>query len=150
MKKDATTDWQVIAPILDKAEVLWLALADENGPYCVPVNSARQGRTIYVHSGLKGRKATILRSGAPLGFSAAVDVHLKEAKGDNPCSMGYRFRSVCGTATPRELEGEERLNGLGVITRKYAGRDMDFDERALKVTTAFALDVSEATARTKE
>jgi hypothetical protein len=149
MRKGVTEDMGAVAEILDRAEVIWLALADDDGPHCVPVNFAVEGETLYVHSGKKGRKAACLDSGAPLAFSAAVDMHLKTSD-ENACELGYRFRSVMGRGTPRALAGDEKLRALDLITLKYAGRAMPYNEKVLAVTNAYAIDIHSATARIKE
>ncbi|MGE4423516.1 MAG: pyridoxamine 5'-phosphate oxidase family protein [Pseudodesulfovibrio sp.] len=149
MRKGVTEDKAVVADILDKAEVVWLALADDHGPHCVPVNFAVQGDTLFVHSGKRGRKAACLDSGALMAFSAAVDMELKTSD-DNACELGYRFRSVMGNGTPRPLDGDEKLRALDLITLKYAGRAMPYNEKVLAITAAYAIDIKSATARIKE
>ncbi|OIQ51000.1 Pyridoxamine 5'-phosphate oxidase [Pseudodesulfovibrio hydrargyri] len=149
MRKSVTEDKSVVADILDKAEVVWLALADDEGPYCVPVNFAVQGDTLFLHSGKKGRKAACLDSGAPLAFSAAVDVRFKTSD-ENACKLGYRFRSVMGCGVPRLLTGDEKMRALDLLTLKYAGRTMPYNEKYLPVTAAYAIDITSATARIKE
>jgi hypothetical protein len=149
MRKSVTEDKGVVADILDKAEVVWLALADDDGPYCVPVNFAVQGDTLFLHSGPKGRKAACLDSGAPLAFSAAVDMELKTSD-ENACKLGYRFRSVMGRGVPRALDGDEKMRALDLLTLKYAGRPMPYNEKYLAVTGAYAIDIHSATARIKE
>lgn len=148
MKKGTTTDREVAYGILDEAEIIWLAMNDETGPYCLPVNHARKGDTLYIHSGIKGRKAEALRDGRPVAFSAAVDLDFKSSD-NNACAMGYRFRSACGTAVPEELSGNALQEALDILTLKYAGKAMPYDEKALRVTTAFALTIGELTARVK-
>jgi hypothetical protein len=149
MRKGVTEDKSVVAEILDKAEVIWLALADDDGPHCVPVNFAFEGDTLFVHSGRKGRKAACLDSGALLAFSAAVDMQLKPSD-DNACELGYRFRSVMGNGVPRPLDGDEKMRALDLITVKYAGRAMPYNEKVLAVTVAYAIDIRSATARLKD
>ncbi|EGB16429.1 pyridoxamine 5'-phosphate oxidase-related FMN-binding protein [Pseudodesulfovibrio mercurii] len=149
MRKGVTDDKAVAADILDRAEVIWLALNDSEGPHCVPVNFAREGDTLYVHSGRKGRKAACLDSGAPLAFSAAVDMRLKTSD-ENACELGYRFRSVMGGGAPRALDGEDKLRALDRITLKYAGRAMPYNEKVLAVTAAYAIDITSVTARIKD
>ena len=149
MRKGVTEDKAVAADILSRAEVLWLALADAQGPHCVPVNFAAEGDVVYVHSGQKGRKAACLDSGAPLAFSAVVDMTLKTSD-DNACELGYRFRSVMGNGTPRALDGDEKRNALDLITLKYAGREMPYNEKVLAITAVYAIDVAAVTARVKE
>jgi hypothetical protein len=149
MRKSVTDDKAAVADILDRADVLWLALADHDGPYCVPVNFALEGETLYIHSGKKGRKAACLDSGAPLAFSAAVDMHLKTSD-ENACELGYRFRSVMGTGVPRALDGDEKQHALDRLTLKYAGHEMPYNERVMATTGAYAVDIESATARIKK
>jgi len=149
MRKSVTEDKVAVTDILVKAQVIWLALADDGGPYCVPVNFAVEGDTLFIHSGKKGRKAACLDSGADLAFSAAVDMQLKTSD-DNACKLGYRFRSVMGSGSPRALDGDEKMHALDQITLKYAGRAMPYNEKALAITAAYAIDIKSATARIKE
>jgi hypothetical protein len=149
MRKGVTADPQAVADVLGRAEVLWLALADGQGPYCVPVNFAFKDGVIYLHSGKKGRKAACLDSGAPLAFSAAVDVRMREG-GDDACDQGYHFRSVMGTGSPRLAEGEERMAGLDAITIKHLGRQLPYRDKVLPITAVYAIDIDDATARIKE
>lgn len=149
MRKGVTDDKAVTADILSGAEVLWLALVDDRGPHCVPVSFAADGDALYVHSGQKGRKAACLDSGAPLAFSAVVDPALKTSD-ENACELGYRFRSVMGNGVPRRLSGDEKLRALDLITLKYAGRAMPYNEKVLAITAVYAIDVTAVTARIKE
>jgi len=149
MRKDVTDNTAVIEDILNRAEVLWLALADAEGPYCAPVNFAAGRNVIYIHSGLKGRKAACLESGAPLAFSTAVDVR-RRAGGDDACDQGYHFRSVMGRGTPRRLSGDELTAGLDAITLKHLGRMLPYKENVLPITAVYAIDIESVTARVKE
>lgn len=149
MRKGVTEDKSVVNDVLARAEVLWLALNDQDGPHCVPVNFAHDGGVIYVHSGLKGRKAACLDSGAVLAFSCAVDVALRDSD-DNACELGYLFRSVMGRGVPRILSGEEKMRGLDAITLKYAGREMPYKDKVLPITNVYAIDVTFASVRVKE
>ncbi|SOB59833.1 Pyridoxamine 5'-phosphate oxidase-related FMN-binding protein [Pseudodesulfovibrio profundus] len=148
MGKRVSDDAEAIRNVLDKADVLWLALTDETGPYCVPVNFAMEEGVIYIHSGKKGRKAAILNTEAQVAFSAAVDVEAKT--GDTICSYGYRFRSVAGTGIPRLLEADEARVGLDIIIRKYAGKLMPYTDKMLAATAVYAIPMENASVRIKE
>lgn len=149
MRKGVTDDAGTVAEILAGADVLWLALADEDGPHCVPVNFAEQDGVIYIHSGKRGRKAACLDSGNRVAFSAAIDIVRKKG-GDNACDQGYRFRSVMGRGTPRALDGDEKMRGLDLITLKHLGRQLPYVEKHLPITAVYAIDIESATARIKE
>lgn len=149
MKQDTTTDRTAVHDVLDRADVLWLAICDEQGPYSLPVNFARDDDTLVLHSSRRGRKADALRSGIVVGFSVAVDIDAR-MEGDLACKLGYSFRSVCGTAAPCELSGDAHRNALQAITIKYSGRELPLDDRAVQATAVFGLKIRSASARTKE
>ncbi|QGY40175.1 pyridoxamine 5'-phosphate oxidase family protein [Pseudodesulfovibrio cashew] len=149
MRKGVTEDREVVEAILEKAEVLWLALVDGDGPYSVPVSFAEEGGVVFIHSGKRGRKAEALKSGGPVAFSCAVDVRMREG-GDDACDQGYHFRSVMGRGVPRLAEGEEKMRGLDLITVKYLGRQLPYVDKVLPITDVWAIDVDTLTARIKE
>ena len=149
MRKSVTEEKGVIKDSLDRAEVLWLALCDADGPHCVPVNFAYDGEVLYVHSGGKGRKAACLDTGAKVAFSTAVDVRLRDSDANNACDQGYHFKSVMGSGSPRLLEGDEKLRGLDAITVKYLGKQLPYLDKVLPVTVVYAIDVQTLTARVK-
>lgn len=149
MRKGFTDNAQVISNILAKAEVLWLALVDEDGPHCVPVNFAEEEGVIYIHSGPKGRKAACLNSGDSVAFSAAIDMQMRRG-GGNACDQGYHFKSVMGTGIPRKTEGDEKIHGLDLITFKHLGEQLPYADKVLPHTVVYAIDVKQATARIKE
>ena len=148
MRKGVTEEIQIIQDILATTDVLWLALIDQAGPYCVPVNFAEQDGTLYLHMGKRGRKYDVLMTGTPLAFSAASNMARKE--GETACDFGYRFNSVMGSGTPLLLEGDEAIKGLDIITTKFAGKKMPFNDKAVARTAVFAIDVDTITGRIKE
>lgn len=148
MRKGLTEDEAVIKTILHKAEVIWLALTDDDGPHCVPMNYAWEDGVIYIHSGKRGRKAAALDSGAVVAFSTAVNMAAKDGK--DACDFGYKFHSVMGNGKPRSLEGDEAIKGLDAITIKFAGKPMPYSEKALAATAVYAIDIDTITARIKE
>ncbi|BDQ35125.1 pyridoxamine 5'-phosphate oxidase family protein [Pseudodesulfovibrio portus] len=149
MRKGVTHDPKVVSDLLARTDVLWLALTDESGPHCVPVNFAEEDGVIYIHSGRRGRKAACLDSGNRVAFSAALDIE-KRKGGDDACNQGYRFKSVMGNGTPRELTGDEKMHGLDLITVKHLGRQLPYVDKVLPITAVYAIDIEEATARIKE
>lgn len=149
MRKGITTDPETVTDILTRADTLWLAIADEQGPYSIPVNFAYVEGVIYLHSGKRGRKAAALDSGAPVAFSTAVDVRMRPG-GDDACDQGYHFRSISGRGTPRLADQDEKMRGLDAITVKHLGKKRPYSEKALPITNVYAIDIDTITARIKE
>jgi len=153
MRKDVTDDPKAVADILDRAEYLSLALADDAGLYSVPVNFACADGVVYFHSARKGRKFEALclaeANGVAVAFSAATDLAPKT--GEKACQWGYKFRCVLGSGRVRVVrDADECRAGLGVIMKKYAGADnFPYDEKILAKTAVIALRLETATARLK-
>jgi hypothetical protein len=148
MRKDVTREQPVINDILDRAEVLWLAFHDEEGPCSMPVNFARNEDAIYIHSGRRGRKFRALCTGLPVAYSCVVDTEPKTGPG--ACDFSYRFKSVMGTATPALLPEDKTIEGLDAITLKHAGEQLPYKDKVVPKTAVFALRITDATARVKQ
>lgn len=149
MRTGLTHSPDAVKDVLDRAEILWLAMADDEGPHSVPVNFAYTDGKIYIHTGKQGRKAAAFGAGRPVAFSAAVDVRMR-AGGDDACDQGYLFRSVMGRGTPRLVEGDEKMVGLDALTVKHLGRQLPYDEKFLPITLVYAIDIESVSARVKE
>ena len=55
-----------------------------------------------------------------------------------------------GRGVPRLLEGDEKTAGLDAITRKHLGRLLPYVDKILPITSVYAIDVEQITARVKE
>ncbi len=149
MRKGLTDSLEAVKDVLDRADVIWLAMVDEDGPYSVPVNFAYLNEKVYIHTGKRGRKAAAFAAGSPVAFSTAVDVRMRKG-GDDACNQGYVFRSVMGNGTPRLVEGDEKMAALDVLTIKHLGKQLPYNEKALAVTLVYAIDIETVNARVKE
>lgn len=149
MRKGVTDDPALVKDVLDRADILWLALADEEGPHSVPVNFAYLNGAIYIHMGKRGRKAAAFAAGSPVAFSAAVDVRMRPGGGD-ACDQGYHFLSVMGRGTPRLAEGDERMAAMDALTVKHLGKQLPYNDKMLAITLLYAIDIETVTARIKE
>jgi uncharacterized protein len=146
MVGEILTDPATIDAILDKAEVIYLALCDDDGPHSVPVNFGCGEGCIYIHSGVKGRKMAALRQNGLVSFSTCVDLKLKS--GDQACNHGYYFKSVVGAGKATVLEDEtERKHALNTIIAKYTDGDFAIDEKTLRCTVVVKIEIQSLTAR---
>ncbi|MGE4552606.1 MAG: pyridoxamine 5'-phosphate oxidase family protein [Desulfovibrionaceae bacterium] len=149
MRKGITDDFAAAAAVLDQCDVLHLAFADAAGPHAVPVNFARRGRTILIHSSFKGRKAEALSAGAAVAVSAVARAELRT--GEKACQYGYRFASAVGHGRARRVDGEaERRAALELIIQRYAKGLPPVDEAILAKTALFAIDLDDLCARVRD
>ena len=76
-KDREVTDQAAIQAILDKAQVLHLAMIDGDRPYVVPMHygyTLENGRlTLYLHSAKEGRKLDILSKNSAVAFVLETD-----------------------------------------------------------------------------
>lgn len=144
-----TTEPAVIHDILDRAQVLYLGLPEPEGPYVVPVNFVRGEHRLFIHSGREGRKVRALQSGGRVGFSACVDMDLRDG-GEFACKWGYRFKSVTGSGRARFVDDETlRHSALSALIRKYTGSDHPMDEGVFAKTAIIEIEILSVTAKIK-
>lgn len=118
--KKAIQDAQEIERILDRGQVLYLAMSKDDQPYVLPFNYGRQGGRIYLHTGRQGFKHQFLAANPRVSFAVAVDVEL--VPGQEACAWDCRYQSVVGVGRARVVEDPaERELGLRAVTAHYAG-----------------------------
>ena len=62
-RKDRQMPTEFAWDVVDKCEYAFLAMvAEDGGPYGLPVTIVRDGENVYVHSAMEGRKVDCLRS----------------------------------------------------------------------------------------
>lgn len=111
------TDREFIDAVLDQAEEMFLAFADGDQPYCIPVNYARVEDSLYIHSALQGHKLDLIAKNNRVAFSTAIDIEIDRAKAN-----AY-YKSVCGTGRASVVEDEaEKGKALEAIALRYQSR----------------------------
>ncbi|MBE6922718.1 MAG: pyridoxamine 5'-phosphate oxidase family protein [Ruminococcaceae bacterium] len=144
------TDQQQILAILDTAKVLRLGLAVDNEPYIVPMNYGyimEDGKlTLYLHSGLKGKKLDMIRMN-PRAF-IELDCDLTPFEGEKPCQYGLSYSSIMARGEAHIVEDvEEKMAAMTALMKTQTGRDFSFNERLVSMVAVIRVDVSEYTAK---
>jgi nitroimidazol reductase NimA-like FMN-containing flavoprotein (pyridoxamine 5'-phosphate oxidase superfamily) len=112
-----------IERIVDTAQVLHLGLIDGARPYVVPLNFARDGDDLWMHSYPGGLKLECIRRNPSV--CVEVDHFGGIITGSSACgTWTSRYDSVIGFGTAEIVADEaEKDRGLRIIMRKYSGRD---------------------------
>jgi uncharacterized protein len=158
------TDRAAIEAILDEAMVCRIGLADDDGPYVVPMCFGFEGTCLYLHSApeasknlsgssplsslaeFDGKKITMIRKNPRCCFEA--DICDGIISGDRPCSWGMRYRSVIGFGRAAILtEPEEKQHGLNCIMRHYGGGTHEFSEKDLGPVTVIRITIESMTGK---
>ena len=147
------TEDATIRSILDRAQVLHLAMIDGARPYVVPLHYGyilSEGRLIlYLHSAKEGRKLNVLRQNDRVAFVLETDV-VPISGGDIPCSYGAAYASVMGEGTAAILtDPEEKSSALSVLMHTQTGRDFSFTPEMADSVAVIRVDVERYSAKVR-
>ena len=105
------TDCNEIRQILERAEVLRLAMHDEPYPYIVPVNFGFTMQddqlVLFFHGAKVGKKCDLLQKNPHVSFEVEGKQHLIPPNGAASCTAGFAYESVIGQGIA-ELAPEEK------------------------------------------
>jgi len=135
--------------IMRECRVCRLGMVDGDEPYVVPMSFGYDGKSIYFHCGLSGRKLDALRR------NPRVCVEFDRLDGmitsDRGCGWSMRFRGVLAFGRAVIVEGrEEKIRGLDVILAQYTPGDFTYPEATLDRTGMIRVDVEKMTGRKRE
>lgn len=144
------TDIEKITEILNKANIVHIALVDGDEPYVVPMNygfTMENGKlTLYLHGATEGKKLDLMRANPKVFFSIEADIIAFE--GNVACQYGTSYSSVMGKGTATILEkAEEKIKGLSIFMKSQTGVSFEFNERMVSALAVIKINVSDYTAK---
>ena len=147
------TDETAIRAILDKAQVLHLAMIDGDRPYVVPLHygySLIDGRlTLYLHSAKEGRKLDVLQKNGRVAFVLETDV-ASISGGEIPCKYGAAYASVMGEGKAVLLtDPAEKAAGLQILMKIQTGREFTITEAMTESVAVLRVDVETYSAKSR-
>jgi len=135
------TERAEIDSIIRGAKICRLAFASEGEPYLVPISFGYDGRALYFHTALEGRKLEFIAANPRVCFEFEGNIELV----DHPelaCKWTFAFESVIGYGAMAELkEPEVKSLGLNQIMRQYSGREWPIGAKALEGTRIWRLEI---------
>ena len=147
------TDETAIRAILDKAQVLHLAMIDGDRPYVVPLHygySLIDGRlTLYLHSAKEGRKLDVLQKNGRVAFVLETDVS-SISGGEIPCKYGAAYASVMGEGKAVFLtDPAKKATGLQILMKIQTGREFTITEAMTESVAVLRVDVETYSAKSR-
>ena len=147
------TDETAIRAILDKAQVLHLAMIDGDRPYVVPLHygySLIDGRlTLYLHSAKEGRKLDVLQKNGRVAFVLETDVS-SISGGEIPCKYGAAYASVMGEGKAAFLtDPAKKAAGLQILMKIQTGREFTITEAMTESVAVLRVDVETYSAKSR-
>lgn len=127
-----------------------VAMTDESGlPYAVALSLVRDGKCLYFHCAMEGKKTDSLRKNPRVCVSFVDGVEAVLGK------FTTRYKSAVMRGTAYEVCGrKEKIQALRILCEKLTPDNMhDFDnavERSLDRTAVWRIDIEEVSAKEKK
>jgi hypothetical protein len=145
-KEKEIKDPAIIQAVMKEATVCRLAMADDSGPYIVPLCFGRRNNTLYFHSAHKGRKIDLLRNNPRVCFE--IDTAARVLEGESACDWGMRYRSIIGFGTAVFIEEpQQKRRALDIIMAQYAEGGFEFPDNKLAATAVFKVEIESMTGK---
>ena len=112
----------------------------------VPVCFGYEGKALYFHAALEGRKIDIMKENDRACFE--FDSNLEIVEGDEACDWGMRYRSVIGFGTTVFLhDPEQKRKALGIIMRQYSEKTFRFPDSWVERTAVVKVAIDSMTGK---
>lgn len=135
-----------INAVMDKGEVIHIAMIDNGEPYLVPMSYGFKDGAVYVHCAKEGRKISALKSNPNVCFEVTSEAKL--VKKVEACGWTYHFHSVIGRGQVAFVDDKaEKLEGLNLIMEHYGSVENSFPDKAVDATEVLRIDISEITGK---
>lgn len=146
-KDKEITDRVVINEILDKAEVLHVAMVDDGEPYIVALNYAYVDGCLYIHSAKEGRKIDILKKNSKVAFQTETDYGIVLYEEAARCTT--RYMSVFGTGRAVLLEDKiEKIKALDAIMTKHTSKtEFAYPDNVLDMMLIIKIEIDTMTGK---
>lgn len=149
MPERSSLDRSDLDAILDSGFVCHLGVLDGGLPSVLPTTYGRAGDRLYVHGSVASRSLRGARSAAPVCVTVTLVDGLVLARSVFEHSVNYRAAMVYGV--PEILAGEEKLDGLRVLTEHVLPGQWAYARRPsakeLAQTTVLALSLEEVSVK---
>ena len=147
------TDETAIRAILDKAQVLHLAMIDGDRPYVVPLHygyTLENGvLTLYLHSAKEGRKLDVLQKNGRVAFVLETDVS-SISGGEIPCKYGAAYASVMGEGKAAFLtDPAKKAAALQILMKIQTGREFTITEAMTESVAVLRVDAETYSAKSR-
>ncbi|KAA9000498.1 pyridoxamine 5'-phosphate oxidase family protein [Affinibrenneria salicis] len=134
------TDRAEIDRILAGGKVMYLALADDNVPFLVPVFYAWDGESLYFHSARSGSKIAIMQRNNKVCFAVSLDQGVIEDA--LACNFEARHRTAIGLGETQFVEDEQaKIRALDAIVKRFTDQRFTYPKENLKATRVIRIDI---------
>ncbi|PLX38894.1 MAG: hypothetical protein C0608_11460 [Deltaproteobacteria bacterium] len=139
---------EAVEDIFQASRVLYLAMIDGEYPYVVALNYGYEDGFIYLHTGAKRSKVTLLKKNTNVAFF--LEGEREDVDGEQACSYTVKFKTVAGRGTCEVIESlEDKVFGYDIIARQHSAPKGNYKEEALDKSVILKIKIVEATGKIK-
>ena len=130
-----------IDQIINKSDVCRIAFSKDNIPYIVPLSFGYDGKFIYIHTAIEGKKVEFIEANNNVCIEFDLDV--KTITHDTiGCKWTTAYRSVIANGKIYEITKEKgMINALNQIMLHYSGKEWNFTEKMLKNVRIWKIEI---------
>jgi uncharacterized protein len=133
-------DREEIDAIFHTGKVMYIALADDNVPFLVPVFYAYDGEAVYFHSAQVGTKIDILKRNPKVCFAISLDHGI--AKSDTVCDFEAKHRTIIGVGVASFVDEKmKKVNVLDRIVAKFTDQKFEYPTKTLDRTAVVRIAI---------
>jgi len=148
MPAKAINKKEALEAIINKCDVCYLGLANENEPYVLPFNFGYKNDYIYLHSAPEGKKIEILKKNPKVCIAFSTDHKLAFRSENMACSYHMKFKSVLAYGVVEFIDDyDQKIEVLNIVMEKYTGRTFDYNAPAINNVAIFRVKVEEMTGK---
>lgn len=149
MKTIELTDRAVIDDIIDRCPYCMLGLTDGEGlPYVLPMNFAREGDHVYLHSGNEGKKVELLEAEPVACLTFCDGAELVWMHREMACSYSMKSRSVIVRGKVSAItDPDEKRRALMLLMRHFTREPLRMSDVAVRGVRVWRVEAEETTAR---
>ena len=148
------TNQEDMLQIIENAQILRLALFDDDYPYIVPMH---YGYTLdnskiifYMHSAKEGHKLDLISKNPNVCLEVESDMEIVSG-GDVPCKYGATFSSIIAKGKAEIVEDvDEKIEGLKLLMVHQVNKDFEINEQMANMVCAIKVTVEQITAKARK
>ena len=150
-KDREVTDLQEINSILEKADVLRIALNNGDYPYVIPVNFGFEFSgdrlVLFFHGSKDGLKHDIISKDPHVTFEVDCGHMLMQPIGEDACTSSFAYESVIGQGMTKKADDSEKEELLTKLLEKYGIEAKKFNPIHLANTVIYKIYAEKYTAK---
>jgi nitroimidazol reductase NimA-like FMN-containing flavoprotein (pyridoxamine 5'-phosphate oxidase superfamily) len=141
-------DRSEIEKIMTSCKTCYLAMAEDNIPYVLPMNFALDGDSVILHSAQSGRMWETLQKNPNVCINWTLGEELKWQDVRVGCSYRVKSKSVLVEGEAAIIDDyDEKYRLLEVLMRQYSDRKFKFNKPAVKNVGIVKVKIKKLTAK---